>query len=72
MIEKIKEAVASHEGEPGIVGYALLIFADDGSCTLDAEVTQSALNTEAEEEALLAIAEVANALGFDPQEAELH
>lgn len=65
MIEEIKAAVASHEKEPGIVGYALIVFVEGGDVCLDAGVSEHPVDVEYQNDVSEAIADIAEALGFD-------
>lgn len=71
MLEQIKEALAAHEGEPGIVGYALVVFIEGGDVALDAGVSTEQIDADYMEEVAEAIAEVAAVLGFDGEEVVL-
>ena len=67
MLDLIRADLESHEGDPGIIGYALVIFTEDGSATMDCAVSGSDLDDEVVAEEELAIAGVAACLGFDDE-----
>jgi hypothetical protein len=66
MNDKAKAVLASYDGEPTAVGYALVLFHEDGTFSLDAEVG------ETNEDALEAIAEIAMVLGCDAEQAVIN
>lgn len=71
MLDMIKEAVASHEQEPGIVGYALIVFVEGGDVCLSAAVSTAEVDAEFTDEVAEAIADVADVLGFDGEGMEV-